>query len=342
MSMDISAVLLDCLRIALNVVGAFALGWAAFMVVVPALWKRFKVLPNALLLRFCHLLASPLVMFLLYVCGARLFLMLLCWGPHQGFNSWVALLLAIPYGAFLYIAMNGKGLGIPLGCRLKLTIEPSPIHADISPPPLVLCFHVDGDFRSKREAITKRIVEAINATHACGADYDFILKSWFFASRDESKNAGIPTIRRYMRLIGNTAFICIGFHSLAFIGYFLFPSIPALWWLIGIVIVMLPAVLLIALWLRSAVELMRTITPEGTSWPEETSAKQLRKALLRNAPGYDCTFISRRPLSKRHFVGLSMAGLKVRNSCGGAEAGLRLVRRPAQCQDSPLSKISGS
>lgn len=328
MSMDIaSAPFWNYLFNALNLVGAFAVGWAVFITMISWVWKGFKVLPSPRLLAVCRLLAPRPVVVLLVVGGVHLLLALCALAPDRPFYPWAILLLAIPYGGLFYLGMSGKGVGMPLGHGLKLTIERSP-QLNVPLSPLVLCFHVDGDFRKNREAITELIIEAINATRAFSADYDFVLKSWFFANRDEDKEPRILTVRRYMGQVGNVALACIVGHLLVFVGYFACPGLAVGWVLLGAASVMSVAVLLIAPRLRSAVKVMRKISPEDGSWPAETSARVLGKAILRDTRGYGVKFIPRRPMSRTHFLGLGLAGLKVRNSCGGAEAGLLLVRRP--------------
>ena len=272
----------------LNWVGAVAFGWGAF-IIAPLFRKNFKVLPNPFLLRLCRFLAPKPVMMLLTIGGFHLVISLLALSPNHTFYPLATLLLAIPYGLMIYAVLNGKGMGMPLGYRLKLTVERPP-RLDMPLSPLVLCFHVDGDFRKHREDMTDLIIEAVNRTRAFSADYDFVMKSWFFANRKARKERRIPIVRKLMKRIGITAWACIAVHGAVFAAYCLSEDFVGLWALACLISALLLAGALIALWMRGAMKVMKRISPDHEKFPVETSAQVLAKDIFAEVRGYCVKF----------------------------------------------------
>lgn len=311
-------------------VGGLAWSLGVFSVLLPKLNSSFGILPSPISLRVLWLLAHRGVACSLLIGAWYLPLsFLLILGPFY-FSQLEIMLIAIACGAGLYLLQGQKGLGMPLGSGLTMTIEKAP-NLGFLLSKYVMSFHVDKKFIKKRRQITDLIVDTINAVKVTGDEYDFVLKSWIFANRDDADEKQVMRVRTCMRRAQR---ICIAFGTtclivaLLWIYDFIWNNIQFLnlgyrLFIGGLAL----AIFMLTLMLYCAKKPIRVICSSSKrSLPTDTT-RRLAEELERKTCHYRHEFIAHRPIPMLHLASLSVMTQDVIETCVGAEAGFALLRR---------------
>lgn len=313
----------------LNGFGVLAWLWATLSVLGPKFTSNFRVTPNAISLGLLKLLSLRSVMCLLLIGAVHLLLSVLrLWSPNDVTPVFV-LLAAVLVGLMFLLAIGPKGFDMPLGHGLSVTIGKAP-RVGVTLSKYVLSFHVKKNFVKENRQIIDLIADAVYRVKAAGGEYDFVLKSWVFA-RTGRATKGVKQVRRRMRTINRTiwAYLPIFLTVCAFWGFGAFKGDSSQWFEVAIWAALgggALAVLMIVLVLYSARKLMQAICINSSRSSPTLVARELAQELDGKTPGYRQQFIAQTPIPIVHLFSFSVSHRKVIKKCGGAEAGIVLVR----------------
>lgn len=250
-------------------------------------------------------------------------------------NELTIFLISTFLGICLKLLIGPKGLGMPLGHGLTMTIDKAP-SVGISLSEYVVSFHVDRNFVKKRQQVTDLIAESVNLLKATGNTYDVVLKSWIFGSRGPSTETRVKYFRRSLYIVLPTllAFLAALLVACA-LGYCAKQSgdtqlIESCIRLVVVGMVVTPIV--ITLLLIFAKNMIKVASKNQLGNNPDTAARVLARSLINKTHVHCGQFISPRPIPKFYLLSMSIITPQVIKACGGDEAGFVLVHN-CRCLD---------
>lgn len=313
----------------LNGFGVLAWLWAAFSVWGPKFTNSFRVTPNAVSLVFLQFFSYRSVICLLLIGAAHLPLSVLrLWNAYE-YTPLGILLGAILLGLLILFAIGPKGFELPLGHGLSMTLDRAP-RVGVALSKYVLSFHVKKNIVEEHRQIIDLIADAVCRVKTAGGEYDLVLKSWLFA-RSGRRDEQVKQVRRRMRTISRTVRVYLPIYLIVcvFLGFVASKEGSSQWlevWVWAFLGGLGLAVLTIGLVLYSARKLMQAICINSNRSSPTLVARELARELSGKTPGYRQHFIAQRPISLVNLFSFSVSHRKVIKKCGGAEAGIVLVR----------------
>ena len=310
--------------------GGLAWLWAAFSVLGPVFTNSFRVTPNAVSLWILQRLSYRSVVCLLLIGAAYLPLSVIQhWNPNE-YTPADTLLAAILMALMFLLAIGPKGFEMPLGHGLSVTIDRAP-RVGVELSKYVLSFHVKKNILKEHQQIIDLIEDTVCRVKAAGGKYDLVLKSWLFA-RSGRRNERVKQVRRRMRTIYRTVrvyfpiflTICVLWCFGALRGESKQWLDVGRWVLIGGIGLAVSTIILV---LYSARKLMQAICIAQTRISPTLVTRVLARELSAKTPAYRQQFIAQTPISMMGLFSFSVLHRKVIKKCGGAEAGIVLVRK---------------
>ncbi|MBK3506474.1 hypothetical protein [Pseudomonas sp. MF6747] len=321
---------LSYISIALKCSGIFA--WVLLIIFI---WLKYSKksqhkLLSSMPIKILRLLAHRGIIWLMLVSAAYMPLRYI--SPHGIYyiSELKILLYSILVGTGLRLIIGHKGLGIPLGEGLIMTVDRAP-KLPFKLSSYVISFHVDKDFPKKRRTITNQIAKTINTIKALDTRYDFILKSWMFSDRDSVDPTSTYYIRSRMYLLQSTlkTFLLFLLISLAVYAYSAYSdeSYDFLKTVLALIIATIGATALsTAFIIHLTKRRTRAVCSTFNSVLPSNATRILARELARKTANCDYNFITPQPMPAFHIISFSLIETAVIKDCVGTETGFVLIR----------------
>lgn len=312
---------MNIVSVFLYIVGSFGWSWAIYVVLTSRVKKFIYLSPRPILIRVLLFLSLKYVLMVILVSAFYSLARLLDEDDSQVEVLGVSMLA----GVFLSFILGPKGLVMPLGHGLSMTIDKAPrLGGSLSK--YVINFHADEKLGTARAKITALIVETITSIHGSHGNYDFVLKSWIFASHGKSEDPKVLLLRKCLRWLRPVfasipvllvvAAVLVDMKSHAGVRIF------GMWLgLLGPIIALMSSITLLLYSERLIVTLI------GNRERQHTGAKMLAEKISKKIEGFDVRYIGITPIPKIHLLSMSVTKPKVVNGFFGEEAGIIFVRQ---------------
>lgn len=308
---------------ALKGAGVLACVLSISSVFLSKLKSKYCISPTPIALKVLYIFSSRSVVCILLISFAFLIASLFVEIFEGDTNGFYIFLFSIISGVCLHLSIGQKGLGLPLGYGLTMTLEKTP-NLGIRLSKYALCFHVDKSIIKKRRKVTELIISTVNDSKASGNDLDFILKSWLFVEHSGPTTKKIKQVRACMNGIRLTLVFYAVFAVASIIHHNCNNTGRALLNYSQLMLGSAMAVIIVGCLLFRASALAKAICNDPSRNKISETMLMLANEIGSKAVGYRVEHIGVRPISKAHIFGLSNIR-KVTEVCIGAEAGFALV-----------------